>query len=1021
MDPVIVGIISGLVVEGLKGIIRLGPGMANYDFETLFGDDELQLSLEGETSLKSILAKSIDSLSYSGELTESYIVEGLADFLASPEVEAVVRQIYAGQLVGESSESLEIVRREFAELASLQLKVSADDNHVNRELFDTLLAGCDKGLQIAVDNGVLAAHEARSSLRYHMLYDELATLQKNVEFLTQGRSPDVPAILDFEEKYRQQVTTRYGTITPPYVDVARRLPIDELYVSPSFSSSHSKKGEDPEEFRTPELLSAIYRAVLLGNPGSGKSTFTHKLSYDLATHYSKKLFAGRQLTPILVVLRDYGNEKKTTNCSILQFIEKKANADHQLEPPINAFKYLLLNGRALVIFDGLDELLDTSYRQEISRDVESFCTLYPSTPVLITSREVGYEQAPLDERRFEIFRLSGFDDEQVQEYATKWFAVNTDLTVDQRRRETATFLVESRIVPDLRANPLMLGLMCNIYRGENYIPRNRPDVYRKCAEMLFERWDRSRGIHYSLPFIAHVRPTMIYLAHWIYSEEALQGGATEQQLITKAAEYLYPDRFDDRDEAAMAAHEFIEFCRGRAWVFTDTGTTSSGERLYQFTHRTFLEYFTAQYLTRTYYTPDRLIDVLLPKIAKREWDIVAQLAFQIQSEAAAGAGDELLSTLIEQANKQQDEDSWNLLSFSVRCLEFMVPSTKVRANVTISCVQHCISWGADQLMQGLHTDEIVTAFGDFFGPTEILASLQNSGVENRATVLSSLESLILDKTATGNEYEANAALEVVISLSNTFLFHTQSSRNFQQMESEVWTNLFNRLLAACSIRLKELSINHFQLCYTALSEDQVTIEELMKWHGPEALFQDRRYIMIPIRMTSLAEQYLSQLYGYLHRSLDQDEDLEYTCRNVSKIGHIALSVPLPWVRIGEPELSPFFGFLFENYRDKPHGQEEAPSLNAEVLFGAFVLLATLLELETKQSVDTSAYLLERLKDRKALLFGGLRRILISRFESPNSQNVETELAECGFTTKQQTLTKQWVQGEVDFVHLKTTA
>ena len=41
----------------------------------------------------------------------------------------------------------------------------------------------------------------------------------------------------------------------------------------------------------------------------------------------------------------------------------------------------------MVIFDGLDELLDTHYRQEIKGDIESFCNLYPTVPVLITSRE----------------------------------------------------------------------------------------------------------------------------------------------------------------------------------------------------------------------------------------------------------------------------------------------------------------------------------------------------------------------------------------------------------------------------------------------------------------------------------------------------------------------------------------------------------------------------------------------------------------------------------------------------------
>jgi len=39
--------------------------------------------------------------------------------------------------------------------------------------------------------------------------------------------------------------------------------------------------------------------------------------------------------------------------------------------------------------------------------VECFC-IYPSVPVVVTSREVGYEASATDEKRFEIFRLEPF-------------------------------------------------------------------------------------------------------------------------------------------------------------------------------------------------------------------------------------------------------------------------------------------------------------------------------------------------------------------------------------------------------------------------------------------------------------------------------------------------------------------------------------------------------------------------------------------------------------------------------------
>lgn len=309
---------------------------------------------------------------------------------------------------------------------------------------------------------------------------------------------------------------RHGYITPPDFDAAKKLPINRIYVDPSFLSGSAHKGASlptpppppPQPLALSEFLSTVQRTVVLGNPGAGKSTLSLKTCHELATRYSERLIGGRRLTPILVILRDYGGEKKTRSCSILQFVELTANSLYQVAPPARALEYLMLNGRVAVIFDGLDELLDTSYRQQVTADIESFCNLYPSVPVLVTSREVGYEQAPLDPTRFQTYHISPFDEKQVEDYVDKWFAHESALTLEQQRGKVAAFLEESRIVPDLRSNPLMLALMCNIYRGENYIPTNRPDVYEKCSVMLFERWDKSRGLLMPLPFEAHVRPAM---------------------------------------------------------------------------------------------------------------------------------------------------------------------------------------------------------------------------------------------------------------------------------------------------------------------------------------------------------------------------------------------------------------------------------------------------------------------------------------------------------------------------------
>ena len=72
-----------------------------------------------------------------------------------------------------------------------------------------------------------------------------------------------------------------------------------------------------------------------------------------------------------------------------------------------------------------------------------------------------------------------------------------------------------------------------------------------------------------------------------------QGGVTGKRLISKAADYLCIRQFENRDEALAAAGEFITFCRGELGSSLTPELTKVGENLYQFTHRTFLEYFAA--------------------------------------------------------------------------------------------------------------------------------------------------------------------------------------------------------------------------------------------------------------------------------------------------------------------------------------------------------------------------------------------------------------------------------------------
>ena len=77
-------------------------------------------------------------------------------------------------------------------------------------------------------------------------------------------------------------------------------------------------------------------------------------------------------------------------------------------------------------------------------------------------------------------------------------------------------------------------------------------------------------------FEYQIRPLMMFLAYWIYSNESQEVGVTEIKLIQKSKEYLMLKLYEDTDEAENASMEFVKFCKGRAWVFTDIGILKDG-------------------------------------------------------------------------------------------------------------------------------------------------------------------------------------------------------------------------------------------------------------------------------------------------------------------------------------------------------------------------------------------------------------------------------------------------------------
>jgi NACHT domain-containing protein len=1000
VSPLTEGIVAGVIANGITSI--LSYIIPQGDTRGHQGRAITHL-LEKDQPLATILQKATASVARSSSLTDTKQTEKLRLFMISPDAESLVRQIYGIYFAPEERlKSEPQIREAFLCSLALHLGVSLEAvKPLSNILFPALLEGCERALSLAIDQGVLSAHEAKSASRHLAILDELSAIQENLRLLREPTKLDLREILDFETKFRKQLADRHGFITPPHFDAARKLPIKDICVAPKLMQLGQAK--DTEPISLDQFVSRLHRAVVLGNPGGGKSTMAGKLCYDLASDIRARRLANREITPMLVVLRDYGAAKKDSPCSFVQFIERVANSNYQIQPPPRAIEYLLLNGRTAVIFDGLDELLDTASRREIASDIESFCTLYPSVPVLVTSREVGYEQAPLDQGRFVAFRLSPFDEDQVREYARKWFACDSDLTFDQRKQKAAAFLSESEVVSDLRSNPLMLGLMCNIYRGENYIPKNRPDVYEKCSTMLFERWDKGRGIFVPLPFEHHISPAMKYLAHWIYSDEKLQAGVTEPNLVAKATDYLCDVRFEDRDEGESAARKFIDFCKGRAWVFTDTGTTKEGDSLYQFTHRTFLEYFTAAHIVRTNARPADLLATLITKIEMREWDVVAQLSFQLQNKQLEGAGNDLLTSLVDHARRTHGQQTWNVLSFAARCLEFIVPSPRVTREIVTACVEHTLSsvlTPSTIASQQRHSE---------FEPSQLIGDCLIATVENWGPIADCFSKLMIDRIKNGNEAESVAAAHLALNPSWS-ISHGRRFRPMSQGVYQFWSDVSNQIAEACSSRILQLCPQNFGTSFDWFVRGKITVSELVGWHGAGALFKSCHHSMHPnVYLSPLGAILIYQVIFNTSPEVGGQLDSLWV-RAASDVGRHLIDLPTPWMKAHPIMTLPEWPL--------PKRASQGTGVSRLVkdptgLFGCFALLA--LMVENTMSVGRLKNLAATLKAVKQPDFEDLSPLLAARLEKHNPEEVQRRLDSLQFNRAQQAFVSSWIRAQIDLV------
>ncbi|MFI0114982.1 NACHT domain-containing protein [Streptomyces globisporus] len=398
--------------------------------------------------------------------------------------------------------------------------------------------------------------------------------------------------------------------------------------------------QNSDELKSDSFLTAPVsrpRCVVIGSPGVGKSTMTQHLVHQL----SQDRESAETYAALVVSCKDVSNSDGSAY--ILGAISKSMKENLQLDISEQRLNDLATLGRTFVIFDGIDEIIDIGRRRRFVRTIEAFSARYPLIPVLVTARRIGYGKAPFS-REFSVYELDDFSDEQVSQYTYNWFEAT-----ERSRTEREAFLRETENVPDVRTNPLMLSLLCALYRAQGYIPRNRREVYKSCADLLFQRWDAMRQIEQPVDHRQYGTRLMQELALFFYKSQTAQAGVQESQLRKIISQFFTATASVDEEDARNRAQDFLDFCADRAWLLTYQGTDDRDQRLFGFTHRTFMEYFAAEAIVRRSRSIDDIVKEITQAYERDASSVLADVIFQCADDKYDGGAREIVAGLMDKA------------------------------------------------------------------------------------------------------------------------------------------------------------------------------------------------------------------------------------------------------------------------------------------------------------------------------------------------------------------------------------
>ena len=355
-----------------------------------------------------------------------------------------------------------------------------------------------------------------------------------------------------------------------------------------------------------DILSQQHRTVIVGDPGTGKSTLLRFLVLDILSVNPSFKNISKQYGKLLPVwlpfafLSKHLSKDDSLDIKTLLKIWFKSFGKEYL---YDLVKDALEDERLFLVIDGVDEWSNISSAQQAIDRIETTSQLY-NARLLYSSRPYGFKLMKDMFTNVNIFSLASFSKSQQQEFIRKWYDKwQTSLKVSDSEfslRETKSFFLELEKTNDLSqlaGNPLLLSILLIQKLRDSKLPRNKINALKEITEYLINKHPLKRikdaAIVDETKYDIDFGDIFSELAFYIQNQSN-DGVINKDDACKVISKYLIKFAGFEKAQAKLKGTEFVEVGANNFGIIVEKSNNEIS-----FTHRQFQEYLAAQYLAES--------------------------------------------------------------------------------------------------------------------------------------------------------------------------------------------------------------------------------------------------------------------------------------------------------------------------------------------------------------------------------------------------------------------------------------